>query len=103
MVLCIYCRDFGIKTKYAEQRGCCVCALRISAAFVGLLVAADAAGKKRADLGNANVCASVQKRDARALIVSSICLGAVLLCAEIKDNFICEKNKSGRRHTTRSI
>ena len=41
-----------------------------------------AAGKKRADLGNANVCASVQKRDARALIVSSICARVRCCCVQ---------------------
>jgi hypothetical protein len=84
MVLCIYCLDLGIKTKYTEQSGAAMrlCAyLYIYIAAAALLLVA-AACKKRADLGNANVCASVQKRNARALIVSSICARVRCCCVQ---------------------
>jgi hypothetical protein len=80
-----------------------------SGCFVGLLVAVDAVGgcrQKESGPGKCKcVCECAKTGRARSYRFLHLRSGAVLLCAEIKDNFICEQNKSGvaRRAPDKSL
>jgi hypothetical protein len=87
----------------------CVCAHIYITAAALLLVAADAVGgclQKESGPGKCKcVCECAKTERARSYRFLHLRSGAVLLCAEIKDNFICEQNKSSvaRRAPDKSL